>query len=211
MRSNKGLERVASTKVKITRSNAKQRLRVRLQAGQMTEMYKTGALMQRRDIFKAGAALAAGASLPNFAIAQPVQNRVLKMVPQANLTSLDPIWTTANITRNFGHMVFDTLYAEGQRRYVESLSAYARQFLGKLDKPDVDKITGISPAIAIEQKVTSKSSRSTVGTTTEIYDYLKLLYARVGKTYSPVSGKEVKYHTPQDILEEIEKRKSDRS
>jgi excinuclease ABC subunit A len=107
-------------------------------------------------------------------------------------------------------LAFDTLFAEGQRRYVESLSSYARQFLGRLDKPDVDRITGISPAIAIEQKVTSKSSRSTVGTTTEIYDYLKLLYARVGKTYSPVSGKEVKYHTPQDILEEIEKRKSDR-
>ena len=107
-------------------------------------------------------------------------------------------------------LAFDTLFAEGQRRYVESLSAYARQFLGRLDKPDVDKITGISPAIAIEQKVTSKSSRSTVGTTTEIYDYLKLLFARVGKTYSPVSGMEVKYHTPQDILQQLSKNKSDR-
>ena len=107
-------------------------------------------------------------------------------------------------------LAFDTLFAEGQRRYVESLSAYARQFLGRLDKPDVDKITGISPAIAIEQKVTSKSSRSTVGTTTEIYDYLKLLFARVGKTYSPISGNEVKYHTPQDILLHISKNKNDR-
>ncbi|MEN9395077.1 MAG: hypothetical protein RL362_1298, partial [Bacteroidota bacterium] len=96
-------------------------------------------------------------------------------------------------------LAFDTLFAEGQRRYVESLSAYARQFLGRLDKPDVDRITGISPAIAIEQKVTSKSSRSTVGTTTEIYDYLKLLYARVGKTFSPISGNEVKRHTTTDV------------
>jgi len=96
-------------------------------------------------------------------------------------------------------LAFDTLYAEGQRRYVESLSSYARQFLGRLDKPDVDSITGISPAIAIEQKVTSRSSRSTVGTTTEVYDYLKLLFARIGITYSPVSGKEVKRHRPADV------------
>jgi excinuclease ABC subunit A len=82
-------------------------------------------------------------------------------------------------------LAFDTLFAEGQRRYVESLSSYARQFLDRLDKPDVDSITGISPAIAIEQKVTSRTSRSTVGTNTEIYDYLKLLYARIGRTYSP--------------------------
>jgi excinuclease ABC subunit A len=107
-------------------------------------------------------------------------------------------------------LAFDTLFAEGQRRYVESLSAYARQFLGKLDKPDVDKISGISPAIAIEQKVTSKSSRSTVGTSTEIYDYLKLLFARLGKTFSPISGQEVKYHTPQDVLKVVEKNKTDR-
>ena len=89
-------------------------------------------------------------------------------------------------------LAFDTLYAEGQRRYVESLSSYARQFLGKLDKPQVDSIKGIAPAIAIEQKVNSTNPRSTVGTTTEIYDYLKLLYARIGKTFSPVSGKLVK-------------------
>jgi len=98
-------------------------------------------------------------------------------------------------------LAFDTLFAEGQRRYVESLSSYARQFLGRLDKPDVDAILGISPAVAIEQKVTSRSSRSTVGTSTEIYDYLKLLFARIGKTYSPTSGKEVKRHTAGDVAE----------
>jgi excinuclease ABC subunit A len=97
-------------------------------------------------------------------------------------------------------LAFDTLFAEGQRRYVESLSSYARQFLGRLDKPDVDSIIGISPAVAIEQKVTSRTSRSTVGTSTEIYDYIKLLYARIGKTYSPVSGKEVKRHRSSDVL-----------
>src|SRR6201991_977766 len=92
-------------------------------------------------------------------------------------------------------LAFDTLYAEGQRRYVESLSAYARQFLGRHEKPPVDYIKGISPAIAIEQKVISRNPRSTVGTTTEIYDYLKLLYARAGKTYSPISGNLVKRHS----------------
>ena len=97
-------------------------------------------------------------------------------------------------------LAFDTLYAEGQRRYVESLSSYARQFLGKLDKPQVDYIKGIAPAIAIQQKVISSNPRSTVGTTTEIYDYLKLLYARVGKTFSPVSGKEVKKDTVTDVI-----------
>ncbi|MGB0778190.1 MAG: excinuclease ABC subunit UvrA [Flavobacteriaceae bacterium] len=97
-------------------------------------------------------------------------------------------------------LAFDTLYAEGQRRYVESLSSYARQFLGKLDKPQVDSIQGISPAIAIEQKVNSSNPRSTVGTTTEIYDYLKLLYARIGHTYSPVSGLEVKKHQVSDVI-----------
>ena len=100
-------------------------------------------------------------------------------------------------------LAFDTLYAEGQRRYVESLSAYARQFLGRMQKPDVDKIDGIPPAIAIEQKVTSRNPRSTVGTVTEIYEYLKLLYARVGTTVSPVSGKEVKRHTPGDVVKAL--------
>ena len=98
-------------------------------------------------------------------------------------------------------LAFDTLYAEGQRRYVESLSAYARQFLGRLEKPKVDYIKGISPAIAIEQKVISRNPRSTVGTITEIYDYLKLLYARVGKTYSPISGKLVKRNTVSDVVD----------
>jgi excinuclease ABC subunit A len=100
-------------------------------------------------------------------------------------------------------LAFDTLYAEGQRRYVESLSSYARQFLGKLDKPKVDYIKGIAPAIAIEQKTNSTNPRSTVGTSTEIYDYLKLLYARIGKTISPVSGKEVKKHTVSDVIDKI--------
>lgn len=98
-------------------------------------------------------------------------------------------------------LAFETLYAEGQRRYVESLSAYARQFLGRLDKPDVDYIKGISPAVAIEQKVNTRNPRSTVGTSTEIYDYLKLLFARIGKTISPVSGKEVKRHTVSDVVD----------
>src|SRR5689334_15633290 len=89
-------------------------------------------------------------------------------------------------------LAFDTLYAEGQRRYVESLSSYARQFLGRMDKPDVDYIKGIAPAVAIEQKVNMRNPRSTVGTSTEIYDYLKLLCARIGKTISPVSGNVVK-------------------
>ena len=97
-------------------------------------------------------------------------------------------------------LAFDTIFAEGQRRYVESLSAYARQFLGKINKPDVDVITGIAPAIAIEQKVNTRNPRSTVGTTTELYDYLKLLYARIGHTFSPVSGQEVKCYTEDDAL-----------
>ena len=100
-------------------------------------------------------------------------------------------------------LAFDTLFAEGQRRYVESLSAYARQFLGKLDKPKVEYIKGIPPAVAIQQKVSSRNPRSTVGTTTEIYDYLKLLFARIGKTYSPVSGELVKRHNVSDVMEVI--------
>ena len=102
-------------------------------------------------------------------------------------------------------LAFDTLYAEGQRRYVESLSSYARQFLGKLHKPKVDFIKGIAPAIAIEQKVNSTNPRSTVGTSTEIYDYIKLLYARVGKTFSPISGNEVKKDTVSDVINFIKK------
>ncbi len=97
-------------------------------------------------------------------------------------------------------LAFDTLYAEGQRRYVESLSSYARQFLGRMSKPECDFIKGLPPAIAIEQKVISRNPRSTVGTSTEIYEYLRLLFARIGKTYSPISGQEVKRHTTEDIL-----------
>jgi excinuclease ABC subunit A len=100
-------------------------------------------------------------------------------------------------------LAFDTLYAEGQRRYVESLSSYARQFLGRLDKPKVDSIKGIAPAIAIEQRVNATNPRSTVGTSTEIYDYLKLLFARIGKTYSPVSGQKVKKDTVTDVIDAV--------
>ena len=100
-------------------------------------------------------------------------------------------------------LAFDTLYAEGQRRYVESLSSYARQFLGRMSKPECDYIKGIPPAIAIEQKVNTRNPRSTVGTSTEIYEYLRLLYARIGKTISPVSGMEVKKHQVKDIVKEV--------
>ena len=100
-------------------------------------------------------------------------------------------------------LAFDTLYAEGQRRYVESLSSYARQFLGRLHKPNVDFIKGIAPAIAIEQKVNSTNPRSTVGTSTEIYDYLKLLFARVGITYSPISGEQVKKDNTTDVVDHV--------
>lgn len=98
-------------------------------------------------------------------------------------------------------LAFDTIFAEGRRRYVESLSAYARQFLGRIAKPDVDMISGIAPAIAIEQKVSSRNPHSTVGTSTEIYDYLKLLFARVGRTYSPISGEQVRCHTSSDVID----------
>src|SRR6056297_526259 len=98
-------------------------------------------------------------------------------------------------------LAFDTLYAEGQRRYVESLSSYARQFMGRINKPEVDYIRGIPPAIAIEQKVNTRNPRSTVGTSTEIYDYLKLLYARIGKTYSPISGALVRKDTVTDVVD----------
>jgi len=106
-------------------------------------------------------------------------------------------------------LAFDTLFAEGQRRYVESLSAYARQFLGRMLKPDVDFIEGIAPAIAIEQKSSTRNPRSTVGTVTEIYDYLKLLFARIGVTYSPVSGKEVKRQQTKDVVAYLQKLPAD--
>ncbi len=100
-------------------------------------------------------------------------------------------------------LAFDTLYAEGQRRYVESLSSYARQFLGRMSKPEVDFIKGIPPAIAIEQRVNNKNLLSTVGTSTEIYEYIKLLYARIGKTFSPITGVEVKHHQVEDVVKEV--------
>src|SRR5271168_4930633 len=100
-------------------------------------------------------------------------------------------------------LAFDTIYAEGQRRYVESLSAYARQFLGQMDKPDVDFIEGLSPAISIDQKSASRNPRSTVGTITEVYDYLRLLYARVGKPHCPVCGRPVARQTPQQIVDRV--------
>ena len=102
-------------------------------------------------------------------------------------------------------LAFDTIYAEGQRRYVESLSSYARQFLGQMDKPEVDYIEGMSPSISIDQKTTSKNPRSTVGTVTEIYDYLRLLYARVGHAYCPECGREISAYTIDQMVDEIMK------
>src|SRR5438045_1681495 len=100
-------------------------------------------------------------------------------------------------------LAFDTIFAEGQRRYVESLSAYARQFLGQMDKPDVDFIEGLSPAVSIDQKATSRNPRSTVGTITEIYDYLRLLFARVGEPHCPACGRPISRQTPQQIVDKI--------
>ncbi|HUZ21667.1 MAG TPA: excinuclease ABC subunit UvrA, partial [Acidimicrobiales bacterium] len=100
-------------------------------------------------------------------------------------------------------LAFDTIYAEGQRRYVESLSSYARQFLGQMDKPDVDFIEGLSPAISIDQKSSSRNPRSTVGTVTEVYDYLRLLYARIGVAHCPICGRPVTRQSPQQIVDRI--------
>ena len=100
-------------------------------------------------------------------------------------------------------LAFDTLYAEGQRRYVESLSSYARMFLGQMDKPDVDSIDGLSPSISIDQKTTSKNPRSTVGTVTEIYDYLRLMYARIGVPHCPICGREIKQQTVDQIVDKV--------
>lgn len=137
----------------------------------------------------------------------PKQNIIIKGAKLHNLKNIDVVIPRNKLVVITGlsgsgksSLAFDTLYAEGQRRYVESLSSYARQFLGRLNKPKVDYIKGIAPAIAIEQKVNSTNPRSTVGTTTEIYDYLKLLFARIGKTYSPISGNEVKKDTVSDVL-----------
>ncbi|WP_417236338.1 excinuclease ABC subunit UvrA [Bizionia paragorgiae] len=140
----------------------------------------------------------------------PKENIIIKGAKLHNLKNIDVVIPRNKLVVITGlsgsgksSLAFDTLYAEGQRRYVESLSSYARQFLGRLNKPKVDYIKGIAPAIAIEQKVNSTNPRSTVGTTTEIYDYLKLLFARIGKTYSPVSGLEVKKDTVSDVLNYI--------
>ncbi|HSM64423.1 MAG TPA: hypothetical protein VK833_10835, partial [Gillisia sp.] len=137
----------------------------------------------------------------------PKENIIIKGAKLHNLKNIDVIIPRNKLVVITGlsgsgksSLAFDTLYAEGQRRYVESLSSYARQFLGRLNKPKVDYIKGIAPAIAIEQKVNSTNPRSTVGTSTEIYDYLKLLFARIGKTYSPVSGDEVKKDTVTDVI-----------
>ncbi len=142
----------------------------------------------------------------------PKENIIIKGAKLHNLKNIDVVIPRNKLVVITGlsgsgksSLAFDTLYAEGQRRYVESLSSYARQFLGRLNKPKVDYIKGIAPAIAIEQKVNSTNPRSTVGTTTEIYDYLKLLFARIGKTYSPISGNEVKKHTVTDVINHISK------
>jgi len=141
---------------------------------------------------------------------EPKKNILIKGAQLHNLKNLDVaiprnklVVVTGLSGSGKSSLAFDTLYAEGQRRYVESLSSYARQFLGRLDKPKVEYIKGIAPAIAIEQKVNTTNARSTVGTSTEIYDYLKLLFARVGRTYSPVSGREVRKHTVTDIINEV--------
>ena len=146
----------------------------------------------------------------DIATLEPKKNILIKGAQIHNLKNLDvaiPRNKLVVITGLSGSgkssLAFDTLYAEGQRRYVESLSSYARQFLGRLDKPKVDYIKGIAPAIAIEQKVNTTNARSTVGTSTEIYDYLKLLFARVGKTISPVSGNEVKKDTVTDVVNKV--------
>ena len=140
----------------------------------------------------------------------PKKNIIIKGAQVHNLKNVDvaiPRNKLVVITGLSGSgkssLAFDTLYAEGQRRYVESLSSYARQFLGRLDKPKVEYIKGIAPAIAIEQKVNTTNARSTVGTSTEIYDYIKLLFARVGRTFSPISGQEVKKNTVSDVIKDV--------
>ncbi len=148
----------------------------------------------------------------DISTANPKENIIIKGAKLHNLKNIDVVIPRNKLVVITGlsgsgksSLAFDTLYAEGQRRYVESLSSYARQFLGKLNKPKVDYIKGIAPAIAIEQKVNATNPRSTVGTSTEIYDYIKLLFARIGKTYSPISKKEVKKHTVSDVINFVKK------
>ena len=145
-----------------------------------------------------------------IATLNPKKNILIKGAQIHNLKNLDVVIPRNELVVITGlsgsgksSLAFDTLYAEGQRRYVESLSSYARQFLGRLDKPKVEYIKGIAPAIAIEQKVNTTNARSTVGTSTEIYDYLKLLFARIGKTFSPISGSEVKKDTVTDVIAKV--------
>src|SRR5665648_457412 len=142
----------------------------------------------------------------------PKKNIIIKGAQVHNLKNVDvaiPRNKLVVITGLSGSgkssLAFDTLYAEGQRRYVESLSAYARQFFGQMDKPDVDHIEGLSPAISIDQKTTSRNPRSTVATVTEIYDYLRLLFARVGEPHCPICGKPVTRRTSETIIDEIMK------
>src|SRR4051812_37824291 len=137
----------------------------------------------------------------------PHKNIIIKGARVHNLKNIDVaipknklVVVTGMSGSGKSSLAFDTLYAEGQRRYVESLSSYARQFMGRMNKPDVDYIKGIAPAIAIEQKVITSNPRSTVGTSTEIYDYLKLLFSRIGRTISPVSGKVVKRDTVTNLV-----------
>lgn len=146
----------------------------------------------------------------------PKKNIIIKGAQVHNLKNVDvaiPRNKLVVITGLSGSgkssLAFDTLYAEGQRRYVESLSSYARQFLGRLDKPKVEYIKGIAPAIAIEQKVNTTNARSTVGTSTEIYDYMKLLFARIGRTFSPISGQEVKKNTVSDVIKDVKEFEAD--
>ena len=140
----------------------------------------------------------------------PKHNIIIKGAKLHNLKNVDVVIPRNNFTVITGlsgsgksSLAYDTLYAEGQRRYVESLSSYARQFMGKLNKPKVDYIKGISPAIAVEQKINTSNPRSTVGTKTEIYDYLKPLFARIGTTYSPKSNKIVKKVTVKEIVKDL--------
>ncbi|HKX85362.1 MAG TPA: excinuclease ABC subunit UvrA [Flavobacterium sp.] len=149
--------------------------------------------------------------IPDISTLEPKKNILIKGAQIHNLKNLDVaiprnklVVVTGLSGSGKSSLAFDTLYAEGQRRYVESLSSYARQFLGRLDKPKVDYIKGIAPAVAIEQKVNTTNARSTVGTSTEIYDYLKLLFARIGKTFSPVSGQEVKKNTVSDVMNDVQ-------
>ena len=146
----------------------------------------------------------------DFSKIDPKKNIIIKGAQVHNLKNLDVVIPRNKLVVITGlsgsgksSLAFDTLYAEGQRRYVESLSSYARQFLGRLDKPKVEYIKGIAPAIAIEQKVNTTNARSTVGTSTEIYDYMKLLYARIGRTFSPISGSEVKKNTVSDVISDV--------